>query len=84
MFVLIKCKKYHRPSVRVVDFGDTPIAEGFAKFCESSYECPICGPCSHVEFGYQHLWSIVSTHENRDDAVHELDQLQGSEDYCSY
>ena len=52
MFAVIECSKFKEAVVANV--GNSTIKE-LSRMGPS--ECPICGPCSHVEFSFGNLWT---------------------------
>lgn len=58
MFAVVSCKKFSYQSLRVVDYGTKdckPLLDGL-----QCMECPICGPCSHVEMSWEDQFIIHS------------------------
>lgn len=75
MFAVVSCKKYSRQTLRVVDYGDKDCKALLSNL--NVMECPLCGPCSHVELTW-HNWFIVhsegyETQEQAIEAAQELD-----------
>ena len=72
MFAVISCKKFHRQTLRIADFGDTVKTVDQAQAMLNKYpgaECPVCGPCSHVELGWSGYLVVHSVHTSESGAI---------------
>ena len=67
MFCVVSCSKYSRKTLRVVDFGNSDPKALLARVVMG--ECPLCGPCSHVELDFGGYFNIHSQHDTADDAL---------------
>ena len=66
-FHVVSCKKYSQRSVRAVDIGDKTFSELVRTI--PAFECPICGPFSHVELEWTGYWVDHGAYESSDDAI---------------
>ena len=69
MLAVVSCNKYLPKTVRIADVGDVTKEEAQAMLdkCQTM-ECPICGPCSHVELTWKGYLNVHSVHEHIDEA----------------
>jgi hypothetical protein len=51
MFTVLTCNKFSRFGIVVADVGDNDPHELINKI--PPRECPVCGPCSHVELSWR-------------------------------
>lgn len=74
MFALIKCTKFNdRPTV--AQLPDDETVKSLAQKI-GPCECPICGPCSHVEFSFGGYWESLGTFETEDEAYEERTRIE--------
>ena len=83
MYAVVTCKKYARRSIRVVDFGDH---EPEVALFGNTGECPICGPCSHVELSLPNYLTIIESFETEEDALAftEACRAEEADTFCTY
>lgn len=72
MFSIIRCRKGN--GVRVCNIGYDTVASLAASYGPA--ECPICGPCSHVELS-SFNWEDLGTFDCEADATREFEKLVG-------
>ena len=63
MFAVIKCSRSSEPVIANV--GENTIEELSSM---GPAECPICGPCSHVELSFETLWTELGRFETEAEA----------------
>jgi hypothetical protein len=68
MFCVVSCKKYSRKTLRIVDVGDCDNPQRLLDGIQA-FECPICGPCSHVELSFHNWFTVHSEHSTADEAM---------------
>lgn len=76
MFVVLKCKKFSPPEFQAADIGDRDPDEVIKWFDKAVMECPVCGPCSHVELSFGGYITIESKHETEDAAIEAAKQAK--------
>jgi len=80
MIAVISCNKYHRKITRLADVGDrdTFAAKVFLNSL-GPMECIICGPCSHVELGWEGRLRVHGCYDDVDAAKVAAQKLDKSE-----
>ena len=71
-YVLVACKKYAQRTVRVVMQGSGKNGEKTAMELLESYqamECPLCGPCSHVEISWRNQFAFHGEYDTEEQAL---------------
>lgn len=69
MFAVVSCNKYNRQTLRIADVGDRNKREAETVFQNlRACECPVCGPCSHVELSWQRRFTIHDVCAELDEA----------------
>lgn len=69
MLAVVSCNKYTQQTLRIADVGARTEPEAQHLLDElGSFECPICGPCSHVELTWHGRFKIHVMCEHLDDA----------------
>ena len=59
MFAVVSCNKYNRKTLRIADVGNRDKHETETVFKNfQPCECPVCGPCSHVELSWNSYFNI--------------------------
>ena len=80
MHGIISCKKYAARTLKLVDVGDMTkekALETLGKY--QGMECPICGPCSHVELSFRNHFTIHGDlYETQDEATVAMWELYDS------
>lgn len=69
MLAVVSCNKYTQQTLRIADVGARTEPEAQHLLDElGSFECPVCGPYSHVELSWHGRFKIHAMCEHLDDA----------------
>lgn len=59
MYAVISCRKYAAQTLKLADVGDVTKEQALERMGGwKGFECPICGPCSHVELDFRGYFTI--------------------------
>ena len=77
MFAVVSCKKYAAKTLRIADVGDRSTIDEVNELLDKAQcmECPICGPCSHVELSWRNWFNVHSVWSTQDEAVTDAEHV---------
>jgi hypothetical protein len=76
MLAVVSCNKYHNKTLRIADIGDRDQEQAQVLLSSmNAWECPICGPCSHVELSWNNRFTVHHVCADLKDAVEFAKQL---------
>ena len=80
MLAVVSCNKYAQQTLRIADVGarTQPEAQQLLDGL-GAFECPICGPCSHVELSWRGRFKIHAMCECLDDARDKAKAIQAED-----
>jgi hypothetical protein len=79
MLAVVSCRKYHQMTMRIADVGDRDLDQTKALLAGlEAFECPMCGPCSHVEISWRNYFDVHSLHESLEEAQEAARQLDAA------
>lgn len=83
MFAVISCKKYGAKTLKLIDVGDMTKEQALERIEKwQAFECPVCGPCSHVEMSWRGWFTIHGElHETQDEATVAMWELNDAHEY---